>query len=499
MGDSGMTSIRRLFFLVLTLALTAFALPAMAQNCAPGTKKCYTLSMSPATEPAGAQTVTASFVNVSTSISNINSVIVYSPFTITSKPTALVGSVDSWSSSWVKLRDMPGIPVNVTTAVVSIPVNIPSSPGCSQNLWTSEAFTGNAFGGTAFKYITTALTQPYTNVAAGCALMFQQQPHGAQVNKTITSVGSDPTGAPVQVALTDGTNPVAWFNGSITLVIKSGTGTNGAMLSGGSANASAGVATFPGLSINKVGSNYILTAGGGGAMPVDSTPFSIFANGDIGCVGGQTGTTNNYDSSKGKTDYTYDPDGGNTPSGNGWGLRRGSNYVTSNCVLVAYNFDPPTSGNNYVASLLYDRTTGQAASWKYLVTWPDGIAVDPSNPTQGWTTFRPWVSWGIDNPSSASGSTDFVPALFCLDDPGDITQRNAAELLALLPKLPNDCDTNGPFCKANAAHPDVYYLDDAAHPAKMCVSQQGFATGPNNALFPWTEVVDEADGFVRVP
>jgi hypothetical protein len=157
-------------------------------------------------------------------------------------------------------------------------------------------------------------------------------------------------------------------------------------------------------------------------------------------------------------------------------------------VLVDFQWTPPTlSESAYVASLLYDRTTGQAASWKYVITWP-ARAVDSSGSTAGWTTARPQVSWGVANPVHSPGSADYVPALFCRADPGDLTQRTVSELAALLPTMPADCATtgtpanttgNGPFCKAAYAHPSVYPLGGTAR----CVSQQGFAAGAGNVLF----------------
>jgi hypothetical protein len=287
------------------------------------------------------------------------------------------------------------------------------------------------------------------------------------------------------------------FAGLVNLAIKSGTGTAGAALGGTkSASAVAGTATFA-PTIDTAGVDYQLTATSG--LSVVSTKFTIFGFGDIACTKGTSGV-DNYNSSQGQTEFDFDPDSGNAPSGSGWGLRRGTNYDGLGCVKVAYTFTPP-SGPNNVASMLFDRTTGQAASWKYLITWPS-TAVSSTSPTTGWTTFRPRVSWGIDNPNPAAGSTDYVPALFCTNDPGDISLRTASQLQNLLPNMPDDCAlpgvpnntaSDGPFCKAAFARSDVYPL---AGKAKMCVSQQGFTTGAGNTLFPWTEVVDQADAYI---
>jgi MBG domain/CARDB len=66
------------------------------------------------------------------------------------------------------------------------------------------------------------------------------------------------------------------FNSPITLAIKANTGTSGAQLLGTvTVNASSGVATFSGLSIDKVGTAYQLTATSGNLTSGDSTPFDI--------------------------------------------------------------------------------------------------------------------------------------------------------------------------------------------------------------------------------
>lgn len=528
-----MTSIRKLLFLVLAVALTAFALPSLA---APAKIFGLTMDAVPSGNFIGGQvnTLSAKYTNLTPGgNSTINWVhlsvpnALWSTYPGSGTPTApiikfpqggTVYSITTGSTSTeIVVNNIPGIGVNGGTWYFTIDVFVPSSPGCTDYQFSATAFTGNS-GTQGQPFAFQATYNSFTSktdigTGTGCSLVFQKQPAGAQVNTTITSVGSDPTGAAVQVAAVDSNNNVAtWFSGTITLNIKSVNGVagaNGANLSNGSATATSGVATFPALQIDKVASNYILTASATGQTSGDSSAFSIFANGQIGCVGGKTTSTNNYNSSNGKTDYTFDPDGSSAPASSGWGLRRGANYVTSDCVLVDYSFTQPTSANGLVGSLLYDRTVSpfQAASWKYIFTWP-AIAVDSSNPTKGWTTFRPWVSWGIDSPNTASGSTDFVPALFCLDDPGDISLRTASQLQALRPKLPDDCDYSktldlanqtGPFCRAHIANPNVYYLNDANNPAKMCVSQQGYSSGPGNTVYPWTEIVDQADGFIKSP
>jgi hypothetical protein len=66
------------------------------------------------------------------------------------------------------------------------------------------------------------------------------------------------------------------FNGPVTVVIKSGTGTAGAGLSGAATvNAVAGVARFSGLAVNKAGTGFRLTASAANKASNDSNPFEI--------------------------------------------------------------------------------------------------------------------------------------------------------------------------------------------------------------------------------
>ena len=125
-------------------------------------------------------------------------------------------------------------------------------------------------------------------------LFFQTGPGGAQAGLPFLT-------QPVVVKLLgDGTTDTA-FNGPITLTLKSGTGTSGAVLSGPTiVNAVGGIATYGGLSINLVGTGYVLTtsaASSTGLSPVDSPAFNVVTarTGPTTIVarsgGGQTATT----------------------------------------------------------------------------------------------------------------------------------------------------------------------------------------------------------------
>jgi hypothetical protein len=146
-------------------------------------------------------------------------------------------------------------------------------PGLSDGTeyhWRSRAVdqTGRAtewasFGGNAE-------SAPDLRVAiAADRLLFQQPP-------TTTAAGAAITPA-IQVAAVDRDGAVvSSFNGTITLALASAP--SGATLSGDrSATALSGVATFPGLSLNKAGSGYTLLASSSGMIDATSLEFSITA------------------------------------------------------------------------------------------------------------------------------------------------------------------------------------------------------------------------------
>ncbi|HKE91933.1 MAG TPA: hypothetical protein VKB45_16485 [Gemmatimonadales bacterium] len=95
--------------------------------------------------------------------------------------------------------------------------------------------------------------------------------------------GTDAAGTPIapalQVSAQDSLGNVATtFTGLVTLAITAGTGTSGAVLSGpATLAASAGIATFAGISIDKVGFAYTFTATTSSLPSVTSAPFDVIA------------------------------------------------------------------------------------------------------------------------------------------------------------------------------------------------------------------------------
>ena len=129
-------------------------------------------------------------------------------------------------------------------------------------------YTLTATDGTLTSAVTTAFS---VAVGPGAQLAFTQQPSG--------STGGVAFATQPKVGVYDaGGNPVTTDTSSVTLAIKSGTGTGGATLSctgGDSTAASGGVATFSGCKVDKVGTGYQLAASDSTLTISNSTAFTI--------------------------------------------------------------------------------------------------------------------------------------------------------------------------------------------------------------------------------
>jgi len=98
---------------------------------------------------------------------------------------------------------------------------------------------------------------------------FTTQPVGAKPGELLTT-------QPVVTVKDANGDTAVGFNGTVTVAIKSGTGTPGATLGGTTTVAAvAGVATFSDLTIDLVGTGYVLTASATDLTSADSEPFDV--------------------------------------------------------------------------------------------------------------------------------------------------------------------------------------------------------------------------------
>jgi hypothetical protein len=363
-----------------------------------------------------------------------------------------------------------------------------TNPGCAGTsvTWTPKAWTGAPSSpSNVFTSIPLTTTTP---INPACSLAFVNQPTSGLAGANVT--GAD--GQPVAVALLkpDG-HPDTTYAGTISLALNATSGTPGATLTGGSGVPvdASGKAVFPALSIDQPGTGYQLVAhaSAGGYADAASSPFMVFS-GRLGCndaASGPTGVTNV------PLDATMDAAYFGSP---GWALVRGPNWDgNANCVPVDYSFNLDAATNK--ATFLWDKSTGQKGAFKYVILWSSfpvdsGGSTPPAVAPAGWSSVRPYVSWGKDNP--VPGTSDFVPALVCVGD--DLAQGQA-----LLPTIPDVWPFNDP-----AALPQYQPFDGNHQPqkAKVCIVQTGFTTmgvdpvtGSVKVQY-WDKVIDEADAVI---
>jgi Tol biopolymer transport system component len=117
--------------------------------------------------------------------------------------------------------------------------------------------------------LASADSSPFAVAQTPTKLAFSTQPAGASAGLAFTT-------QPAVQVLDVENNVVASFSGPVTLAIKVGAGFPGAALSGTTTmNATAGVAVFSGLSIDKASPGYALSAVSGTLASADSATFTV--------------------------------------------------------------------------------------------------------------------------------------------------------------------------------------------------------------------------------
>ncbi len=206
----------------------------------------------------------------------------------TAQPSNTPAAASITPAVQVTARDAQGNPVTSFTGTVTITITGGTGTGGAVLSGTTSAaavagvatfsnlsinLAGSAYTLTATSAPLTAATSSAFNVTASTAtqLAFTVQP-----GNTTAGIGITPS---VQVTARDGQgNTVTSFTGSVTVAITAATGTTGATLSGVAVRAAvAGVATFPGLSIDSAGTGYTLRGTSGALTAATSSTFNITA------------------------------------------------------------------------------------------------------------------------------------------------------------------------------------------------------------------------------
>ena len=219
---------------------------------------------------------------------------------LTSTQSPFAGTVSA-SGGVIRLRDLALHPGKSVT--LSVGARAECSPAHAPYAFTTAVKESNAFNGTGNDFIIDG-PQPALDLVGRCSLAFGSQPANAQRSSDITSEVYLPTGAPVTVAVLDGSGvgPVTWWTTPITLALDANPG--GATLSGFTAAAPVqGVAKFldpgrtpsgPRLNISAAGYRFTAASAGITAAPPQSSSFGVV---DVGrrCVGQQScaGSTSN--------------------------------------------------------------------------------------------------------------------------------------------------------------------------------------------------------------
>jgi hypothetical protein len=267
---------------LLSAACTALALLVVATPAGAATKP-FTMTVSPASVPAGQSTFSVTLTN-RTSQQQLGSANITVPaaFTAVSVADPAGPATATMNGNVVQLRDASLAPGGVI--VLSVTATAPCSP--PTYTWSVVAKQANDFNGPpgndlALDTTSSSLT---TTVTCGVALRFVagRQPAAARVGQTISSVAYQPAAASVQVEVVDGSgNRVTSSTASVTIALGPSVGL-GALHGTVTVAASAGVASFANLSIDAPGT-YTLQASSPGLPSATSDAFRI-DNVAVACV-----------------------------------------------------------------------------------------------------------------------------------------------------------------------------------------------------------------------
>jgi hypothetical protein len=271
------------------LLAAMFAAPAAGSqsSCASSAGKCFAVTVSPSTPPAGG-TVSFTFtVTNEASTQQVGSFRITAPvnFVITdaSVPSPATASHTSSSALFANMSVSPATSITGTVTAV-----LPCSGGSYQ--WGMEVKQSNDFSGLPgndFQLDPASAGNLSGTLSGSCSLAFTSdgQPNGTAVSPAMIHSGFGSSGGPVKVAVLDASgqtiaNPAATGPVAVTVAIGSNPG-SGNLLGTTTVQASGGVASFSDLSIDHSGSGYTLTAtttSPGIAASAPSDHFTIFGS-----------------------------------------------------------------------------------------------------------------------------------------------------------------------------------------------------------------------------
>jgi hypothetical protein len=325
---------------------------------------------------AGTSGATSSAFNITPGAASI--------LVFTQQPTNTTAGASITPAVQVTARDNQGNTATAFTGNVTIAIGTNAGGGTlsGDNVVAATAgvasfgdlsinLTGTGYTLAATATSVTSATSAAFNITPGAAsiLVFTQQP-----TSETAGVGITPA---VQVTARDGLgNTATAFTGTVTVAI--GTNPNGGTLSGTSAlAATAGVASFPGVSIDKAGTGYTLTAAATGLTGATSTAFNITA---------AAATTIAFQ------------------AGNGQSATVATAVATDPAVIVTDQFGNPVQGINVTFTVTGGGGTIAPASPATVGTGTNGIAALTS-----WTL---GTTAGTNTMTAASGTLTNSPLTF---------------------------------------------------------------------------------------
>jgi len=267
---------------VLAVALAMLVAPVAAQagstssgTCGSSAGKCFAVTVSPHSLPAGASASFSFTITNDASTQQLGSVQITAPsgFVITGAPGA--AGFTSTSALFLGLALAPSAQ---TTLIVSA-----TAPcGASTYQWGIIAKQSNDFNGppgNEFQLDPTSAGNLAGTVTGSCSLAFTSdgQPTGTIAGQVVTS-SFNSSGGPVKVEVLDGSGQLATGStAAVAVAIGSNPG-SGSLSGTTTVDASGGIASFPNLSLDKPGIGYTLTATSPGITSATSQDFTIWGS-----------------------------------------------------------------------------------------------------------------------------------------------------------------------------------------------------------------------------
>jgi hypothetical protein len=298
MPDSPTRPRKAHLYTVATALLAILLLPAAAA----AEVKPYSVALTPASIPAGQQSVVTATIENQSDQQDLGSANLTAPSAFTVRAASLSGASAGSATvrgGVIELRDLSLAP----GAAIQVAVTIDAACAAGEYPWSVLAKQANRFNGNPGNdfVVVSSPEDLTTTVTGGCALRFAAQPQDARVGERVSATDFDPTGPPVAVEVVDGAGDRLTSSAptiSLELATAGGLGT---LLGDTSVTAAAGFAAFDDLSVDAPGT-YSVRASAPGLQPVVSALFTIQQVAiecveDVDCSGSLSTPRSNVDAS----------------------------------------------------------------------------------------------------------------------------------------------------------------------------------------------------------